>query len=129
MGGLGRHYSNTERKVVRGHGLLSGLYVLLGQRCPLEPRVYCQRQVCEAEGHPFCSKIDLVEAGIEQFAPVAGTHTHVLADSWYTVARSVGQRSTGAGTSVAGSRAIGSCAERSRKARRNGSSSPPTPPP
>ena len=83
MGGLGRHYFNTERKVVRGHGLLSGLYVLLGQRCPLEPRMYCQRQVCEAEGHPFYSKIDLVVAEIEQFAPVAGTHTHVLADSWY----------------------------------------------
>ena len=83
MGGLGRHYANTERKVVTGHCLLNGLYVLLGQRCPLEPRMYCQQRVCEAEGQPFYSKIDLVVAEIAQFAPVVGTHTHVLVDSWY----------------------------------------------
>ena len=52
MGGLGRHYSATEKKDVSGHGLLSGLYVLLDQRCPLEPRMYCQKRVCEAEGCP-----------------------------------------------------------------------------
>lgn len=83
MDGLGQHYSNTERKVVTGHCLFNGLYVLLGQRCPLEPRMYCQKRVCEAEGLPFHSKIDLVVAEMAQFEPVAGTHTHVLVDSWY----------------------------------------------
>lgn len=83
MGGLGWHYSNTERKVVSGHCLFSGLYVLLGQRCPLEPRMYCQKRVCEAEGRPFRSKIDLAVDEIAQFEPVADTHTHVLVDSWY----------------------------------------------
>jgi hypothetical protein len=83
MGGLGSHYSNTERKVVSGHCLFSGLYVLLGQRCPLEPRMYCQKRVCEAEGRPFRSKIDLAVDEIAQFEPVADTHTHVLVDSWY----------------------------------------------
>jgi len=52
MEGLGRHYSTTEKKVVSGHCLFSGLYVLLDQRCPLEPRMYCQKRVCEAEGRP-----------------------------------------------------------------------------
>lgn len=83
MDGLGWHYSNTERKVVRGHCLFSGLYVLLGQRCPLEPRMYCQKQVCEAAGQPFHSKIDLAVDEIAQFEPVPDTHTHVLVDSWY----------------------------------------------
>ena len=31
MGGLGRHYANSEKRVVWGYCLFSGLYVLLGQ--------------------------------------------------------------------------------------------------
>jgi len=83
MGGLGRHYSNTEKRVVSGHCLLAGLYVLLGQRCPLQPRLYRQKYVCEQEGIAFQSKIDMVVAEIEAFDPVAGTHTHVLVDNWF----------------------------------------------
>ena len=83
MGGLGRHYSNTEGRVVTGHCLFTGLYVLLGQRCPLAARLYRQKVVCEREGVPFQSKIDMAVSEIERFEPVAGTHTHVLVDSWY----------------------------------------------
>ena len=83
MAGLGQHYSSTERKVVTGHCLLNGLYVLLGQRCPLEPRMYCQQRVCEAEGQPFQSKVEWAVEEIGQFEPVPDTHTHVLVDSWY----------------------------------------------
>jgi hypothetical protein len=83
MGGLGRHYSNTERRVVNGHCLLTGLYVLLGQRCPLQPQLYHQRQVCEREGIVFRSKIDMVTENIDSFAAVADTQTHVLVDNWY----------------------------------------------
>ena len=83
MGGLGQHYSNTEQKVVTGHCLFSGLYVLLGQRCPLEPQMYCQKSVCEAEGIPFQSKVDMAVTEIAQFEPVPDTRTHVLVDSWY----------------------------------------------
>ena len=83
MAGLGKHYSNTEKRVVRGHCLLTGLYMLLGQRCPLQPQLYRQKQVCEQEGVPFQSKIDMVVAEIESFDPVVGTHTHVLVDSWF----------------------------------------------
>lgn len=83
MGGLGRHYSNTERKVVTGHCLFSGLYVLLGQRCPLEPKMYCQKQVCEEAGIPFQSKVDMAVDEITEFEPVAATKTHVLVDSGY----------------------------------------------
>lgn len=83
MKGLGRHYSTTAGQVVTGHCLFSGLYVLLGRRCPLQPRLYRQKVVCEQEGVPFVSKIDLAVQEIEQFEPVEGTHTHLLMDSWF----------------------------------------------
>jgi hypothetical protein len=83
MGGLGRHYSHTEKRVVSGHCLLTGLYILLGQRCPLQPQLYRQKRVCEKAGIAFQSKIDLVVAEIEAFDPVTETHTHVLVDSWF----------------------------------------------
>jgi hypothetical protein len=83
MQGLGQHFSSTEQRVVQGHCLLSGLYVLLGRRCPLQPRLYRQKSVCAAEGVPFQSKIDLAIQEIEQFEPVEGTHTHLLIDIWF----------------------------------------------
>jgi hypothetical protein len=83
MGGLGRHYSNTEGRVVDGHCLFTGLYMLLEQRCPLAARLYRQKAVCEREGVSFQSKIDMAVSEIEGFEPVAGTDTHVLVDSWY----------------------------------------------
>lgn len=83
MGGLGQHYSNTDQSVVTGHCLFTGLYVLLGQRCPLEAQMYRQNSVCQQEGVPFQSKIDMAVSQIVSFEPVAETHTHVLIDSWY----------------------------------------------
>jgi hypothetical protein len=83
MGGLGLHFSNTERKVVSGHCLMTGLYVLLGRRCPLQAHLYRQRSVCEAEGQPFQSKVDLAVEEIHQFEPVPETQTHVLIDNWF----------------------------------------------
>ena len=83
MQGLGRHYSNTEGQTVTGHCLFSGLYVLLGRRCPLQPRLHRQKAVCEREGVPFLSKIELAAQEIEQFEPVEGSHTHLLMDSWF----------------------------------------------
>lgn len=83
MGGLGRHYSNTEQKVVSGHCLFTGLYSLLGQRSPLQSRMYCQESVCQEENIPFQSKIAMAVEEIEQFEPVPGTQTRILIDSWY----------------------------------------------
>jgi hypothetical protein len=83
MEGLGRNYSNTDRQVVNGHCLFTGLYVLLGQRCPLGAQLYRQKAVCQREGEPFSSKIDMAVAEIESFEPVPDTQTHVLIDSWY----------------------------------------------
>lgn len=83
MGGLGKHHSNTEKRVVTGHCLFTGLYVLLGQRCPLPAQMYRQKSVCQKEDVPFQSKIDMAVNQIEEFEPVAGTHTHILTDSWY----------------------------------------------
>lgn len=83
MGGLGQHYSTTAGKPVPGHSLVAGLYVLLGRQCPLQPRLYRQRAVCQAEDVPFLSKIEQMIEMIETFEPLAGTHTHVLLDSWY----------------------------------------------
>ncbi len=83
MGGLGYHYSNTEQEVVAGHCLFTGLYVLVGQRCPLEPKLYCQKSTCAQENQPFQSKVALAVAEIKTFEPVPDTHTHVLIDTWY----------------------------------------------
>jgi len=81
VGGLGRHYAGSEKRVVYGHCLFTGLCVLLGRRCPLEPQLYRQRAVCEGEGVPFRSKVDLAVEAMEHFQPVPGTHTHLLIDS------------------------------------------------
>jgi hypothetical protein len=84
MEGLGLHHSSTEDKRMRGHSMVESLYVLLGRRCPLAPQMYRQQAVCEAEGVPFSSKIDLMQQLIRSFEPVAGTLTHVLLDTWYS---------------------------------------------
>jgi hypothetical protein len=68
---------------VTGHCLFTGLYVLLGERCPLSAALYRQRATAMEEGAPFQSKIDLAVQQIETFTPPQTTHTHVLVDSWY----------------------------------------------
>jgi len=83
MGGLGKHYSNTEKQVITGHCLFTGLYVLLGQRCPMPAQLYRQKSVCDQEKVPFQSKIDMAMNAIKHFTPVPRTHTHVLVDTWY----------------------------------------------
>ena len=83
MGGLGTHYLTSHEKSVTGHSLMQGLYVLLGRRCPLLPQMYRQKAVCDREGVPFQSKIDMMETTIREFDPVPNTQTHVLVDSWF----------------------------------------------
>jgi len=90
MAGLGKHYSSTHEKPVTGHCMVQALYVLLGRRCPLEPQMYRQQVVCEQEGVPFRSKVEIMRDIVLNFAPVAHTQTHVLLDSWYT-AKSIWQ--------------------------------------
>jgi hypothetical protein len=50
----------------------------------LPPLLYRQQAVCTAEGVPFQSKVELMEAQIRRFRPLADTHRHVLLDSWYS---------------------------------------------
>jgi SRSO17 transposase len=83
MAGLGKHHSTTAGTRVVGHSLVQALYVVQGRHCPLEPQLYRQQAVCEAEKVPFHSKIDLMAEQIQTFKPLAGTITHVLLDSWY----------------------------------------------
>lgn len=83
MAGLGRHHSTTAGTRVVGHSLVQALYVVEGRHCPLDPQLYRQKVVCEAEGVPFQSKIELMAEQIWTFKPLAGTRTHVLLDSWY----------------------------------------------
>jgi hypothetical protein len=45
--------------------------------------MYRQKAVCEREGVPFQSKVDLAEKVIREFEPLTDTCTHVLIDSWY----------------------------------------------
>ena len=83
MAGLGKHHSTTAGTRVVGHSLVQALYVVQGRHCPLEPQLYRQKAVCEAEDVAFHSKIDLMAEQIRSFKPLAGTLTHVLLDSWY----------------------------------------------
>jgi hypothetical protein len=83
MEGQGWHYSTTERKSMPGHSLFQSVYCLLGRELPLTPELYRQRSVCEQEGVPFLSKVDLAVRTIQTFEPPPDTQTHVLVDSWY----------------------------------------------
>ena len=83
MRGLGRHHSSTQGKRVSGHSLFQALYVLLDRRCPLLPRMYRTKNVCEAQAVPFVSKVEMAVACVQTFVPAPDTHTHVLVDAWY----------------------------------------------
>jgi len=81
--GLGRHYSSTERKPVKGHNLFQAVYVVEEHQFPLTPVMYCQKSVCDQNHQAFFSKVDLAVQTVEAFEPLPNTHTHVLIDSWY----------------------------------------------
>lgn len=83
MGGQGWHYSSTDKCTMPGHSLFEGVYVMEDHQFPLSPQMYRQKSVCEREGVPFLSKVDLAEKVINEFEPLPDTHTHVLVDSWY----------------------------------------------
>ena len=83
MGGLGKHWSSTQKRQVVGHSLFQALYVIEGRQCPLPPKMYCTKSVCEKEGKPFLSKIDMAVQCVAEFEPLELTHTHVLADAWF----------------------------------------------
>jgi hypothetical protein len=83
MGGLGKHWSSTQKRQVSGHSLFQALYVLAGRQCPLPPKMYCTKSACEKQETPFVSKIDLAVRCITDFEAVDQSKTHVLADSWF----------------------------------------------
>jgi hypothetical protein len=83
MEGQGWHNATTERKSMPGHSLFQSVYCLLGRELPLTPERYRQQSVCEQEGVPFLSKVDLAVRAIQTFEPPPDTQTHVLVDSWY----------------------------------------------
>ncbi len=83
MSGLGWHYSSTDQRNMPGHSLFEGVYLVEGHQYPLSPQMYRQKSVCEREGVPFQSKVDLAEKVILEFEPLPDTDTHVLIDSWY----------------------------------------------
>lgn len=83
MGGLGKHWSSTQKCQVTGHSLFQALYVLEGRQCPLPPKMYSTKATCQKEERPFLSKIDLALQCVTEFEPAEQTQTHVLADSWF----------------------------------------------
>jgi hypothetical protein len=83
MSGLGWHYSSTDKCTMPGHSLFEGVYVVEDHQFPLTPQMYCQKKICEREGIPFRSKVDLALEAIREFEPISETHTHVLIDTWY----------------------------------------------
>ena len=97
----GQHYATTARRVVPGHSLVQGLYVVEGRRCPLAPQLYRQQKTCEREGVPFASKIALVQHQLEAFTPLERTKTYVLVDSWY-LAKTIWKAARQRGYAMAG---------------------------
>jgi len=87
MGGQGHHYSSIDKCTMPGHSLFQGLYLVEGRQYPLDPHMYIQKAVCEAEQRPFRSKVDLALEVVNSFLPLPDTHTHVLVDSWYVSKR------------------------------------------
>jgi hypothetical protein len=87
MQGIGKHYSTTHGKPMKGHSLVQCIYSILGRSCPLEPLLYRQEETAKKEEVPFFSKIDLMIQQIQNFIPPSGTKTHVLLDSWYNAKR------------------------------------------
>jgi len=87
MSGLGWHYSSTDQRTMPGHSLFEGVYVVEEHQYPLSPQMYRQKSVCEREGLPFVSKVDMAVNVIQEFEPLPDTHTHVLIDSWYVSKR------------------------------------------
>ena len=83
MEGAGKHYSSTLKCQVLGHSLFQALYVLEGRQCPLPPKMYCTKSVCEKEKKPFQSKIEMAVNTVREFVAAEQTQTHVLADSWF----------------------------------------------
>jgi len=83
MGGQGQHYSSIDKCTMPGHSLFQGLYLVEGRQYPLDPQMYVQKAVCEAEQRPFLSKVDMALDVVKTFTPLAKTHTHLLVDSWY----------------------------------------------
>lgn len=83
MGGQGHHYSSVDKHTMPGHSLFQGLYLVEGRQYPLDPQMYVQKAVCEAEQRPFRSKVDMALDVVNSFVPLPDTQTHVLVDSWY----------------------------------------------
>ena len=83
MGGQGWHYSGTDRRSMPGHSLFQAVYLVEGHQYPLDPQMYIQKSVCEREQRTFQSKVDMALQTVQDFEPLADTHTHVLVDSWY----------------------------------------------
>jgi len=83
MGGQGWHYSSTDQRSMPGHSLFQGVYLVEDYQYPLDPQMYIQKSVCEREQRVFRSKVELALQTVKCFEPLAGTHTHVLIDSWY----------------------------------------------
>ena len=83
MAGVDYHYSHSDRRTVLGHGWVTGHLVVLGQSYPVSWKLYRCQVSCEAEGVPFASKPELVQAIIQGFEPWPGTQVYVLTDSWY----------------------------------------------
>ena len=83
MAGQGWHYSSIDKRTMPGHSLFQGVYLVEGHQYPLDPQMYIQKSICEKEKRVFRSKVDMALQTVECFEPLAGTHTHVLVDSWY----------------------------------------------
>lgn len=88
MQGAGWHWSDSDKKPIWGHCIVSSFIVLVSEgkicfKSPLLFFLYRKQDYCRDENIPYRSKIDLACQIIEDYKPPAGTRLCVLVDRWY----------------------------------------------
>jgi len=88
MKGAGWHWSDTHKKKIWGHCMVSSYIVVVknGKVCfssPLGAYLYRKKKDCIKENVPFLSKIELAIQLVDDYIPPVGTRICILADVWY----------------------------------------------
>lgn len=89
--GIGLHYSNSSKRSVRGHNLVTGICIIDDVLLPFDFFPYIKKEECEKQGIEFKTKIQLATRLIRSFVPPKGTRVIVIVDKWYCCDKVVNQ--------------------------------------
>lgn len=81
--GIGFHHSNSSKRRVRGHNLVTGICIIDGFVFPFDFFPYIKKEECEQQGIGFRTKIQLATRLIRSFTPPRETRVVVIVDTWY----------------------------------------------